>query len=40
MIINLELIDEDGPPNVRGLDAPSALILAAPRGFCRRRTTT
>jgi 4-hydroxy-3-methylbut-2-enyl diphosphate reductase len=34
MIINLALVDESGLPNLSGLDSPSALILAAPRGFC------
>jgi 4-hydroxy-3-methylbut-2-en-1-yl diphosphate reductase len=34
MIINLALVDESGLPNLPGLDSPSALILAAPRGFC------
>jgi len=34
MIINLAAVDESGVPDLPGLDAPSTLILAAPRGFC------
>jgi 4-hydroxy-3-methylbut-2-enyl diphosphate reductase len=34
MIVNLAPVDESGVPDLPGLDSPSALILAAPRGFC------
>ena len=34
MIINLAPVDESGVPHLAGLDSESALILAAPRGFC------
>jgi len=34
MIINLAPVNENGAPELTGLESPSALILAAPRGFC------
>src|SRR5262245_29879284 len=34
MIINLAPVDESGVPHLAGPDSASALILAAPRGFC------
>src|SRR5215475_9592701 len=34
MIINLAPVNENGAPELTGLESPSALMLAAPRGFC------
>jgi 4-hydroxy-3-methylbut-2-enyl diphosphate reductase len=34
MIINLAPVNGSGAPDLAGLDSPSTLMLAAPRGFC------